>query len=240
MTQRQTRIGREMKRLVSGPPDGVTVHIDTTDDVSSFDTTIQGPDNSNLRRHSFRVGVKIGPRYPFEPPSVWFKSPVYHPNIDRQGRICLEILKLPPKGAWKPSLNIHSVLAAVRILLGEPNPDDALMADIAAEFRTDPALYHQKSLHFASQHSSVTGNSEDSTQTTTSATAATSTTTVLKDISNHHPLLSSASMDSSSPALKRARNDTEVDLCTNDINLRHRAIRHGPSSPRRIFDSQSP
>jgi ubiquitin-protein ligase len=36
-------------------------------------------------------------RYPFEPPKVRFLTPVYHPNIDERGRICLDTLKPQPQ-----------------------------------------------------------------------------------------------------------------------------------------------
>jgi ubiquitin-protein ligase len=36
-------------------------------------------------------------RYPFEPPKVTFTTRVFHPNIDASGRVCLDVLDLPPK-----------------------------------------------------------------------------------------------------------------------------------------------
>lgn len=36
------------------------------------------------------------------------------------------------QGAWKPSLNISTVLTSIQLLMNEPNPDDALMADIVS------------------------------------------------------------------------------------------------------------
>ncbi len=62
----------------------------------SFHLAIQGPEKSPYKNVTFELIVSIPDRYPFVPPSVTFKTPVYHPNIDRKGTICLDLLKLPP------------------------------------------------------------------------------------------------------------------------------------------------
>ena len=72
----------------------------------------------------------IPTRYPIEPPKIRFVTPIFHPNIDNAGRICLDSLKMPPKGAWVPSLNISTLLTTIRLLMAEPNADDGLMPDI--------------------------------------------------------------------------------------------------------------
>lgn len=85
------------------------------------------PNNASFHHPS--VFSSASYRYPMEPPKVRFVTPVYHPNIDAEGRICLDILNPPPKGAWKPSLNISTVLSSIALLLSEPNPDDGLVTD---------------------------------------------------------------------------------------------------------------
>lgn len=37
------------------------------------------------------------------------------------------------KGAWRPSLNISTLLISIQLLMAEPNPDDPLMADIVRD-----------------------------------------------------------------------------------------------------------
>lgn len=61
------------------------------------------------------------------PPKVRFLTRIYHPNIDRLGRICLDILK----DKWSPALQIRTVLLSIQALLSAPNPDDPLNNEAA-------------------------------------------------------------------------------------------------------------
>ncbi|KAK1327924.1 hypothetical protein QTO34_012345 [Cnephaeus nilssonii] len=149
--QRASRLKRELSLLATEPPPGITCWQDT-DQMGDLRAQIIGGANTPYEKGVFTLEVSIPERYPFEPPQIRFLTPIYHPNIDSAGRICLDILKLPPKGgrlrlpllrvtkppplcaqgAWRPSLSIATVLASIQLLMAEPNPDDPLMADIVS------------------------------------------------------------------------------------------------------------
>ena len=78
----------------------------------------------------FRLELSIPQRYPFEPPAVRFVTPIYHPNVDTAGRICLDLLKSRPRGTWKPSVSLGALLTSIQLLMAEPNPDDGLLPDV--------------------------------------------------------------------------------------------------------------
>ncbi len=68
-----------------------------------------------------------------EPPKVRFLTKIYHPNIDKLGRICLDILK----DKWTPALQIRTVLLSIQSLLSAPNADDPLDPSVADHFKNN-------------------------------------------------------------------------------------------------------
>ena len=62
-------------------------------DIRYFDVSIQGPDGSPFEKGIFSLELWLPSSYPMEPPRVRFLTKIYHPNIDKLGRICLDILK---------------------------------------------------------------------------------------------------------------------------------------------------
>ncbi|KAJ1983644.1 Ubiquitin-conjugating enzyme E2 T [Dimargaris verticillata] len=157
------RLKRELELLARDPPTGVICYPEG-DSLAQWTAFIKGPRDTPYEGGTFKLQVTIPDRYPFEPPQIQFKTPVYHPNIDPQGRICLNLLKMPPHGDWKPSLNVSIVLTSLGVLLAEPNPNDPLLVDVANEYREQPSMYATKARQWTKQHATGSDETLDSTQ----------------------------------------------------------------------------
>jgi len=98
-----------------------------TDNLRYFNVIIQGPQGSPYEGGIFKLELFLPEEYPMAPPKVRFLTKMFHPNIDKLGRICLDILK----DKWSPALQIRTVLLSIQALLSAPNPDDPLANDVA-------------------------------------------------------------------------------------------------------------
>lgn len=126
------RIIKETERMVANPIPGIsaTPH---RDNLRYFDVLIEGPKDSAYEGGLFKLELFLPEDYPMVPPKVRFLTRIYHPNIDRLGRICLDILK----DKWSPALQMDKVCLSIQLLLQAPNPDDPLDNNVANHWKTD-------------------------------------------------------------------------------------------------------
>jgi ubiquitin-protein ligase len=61
-----------------------------------------GPGDSPYSGGVFFLAIHFPTDYPFKPPKVNFTTRIYHPNINSNGSICLDILR----DQWSPALTI--------------------------------------------------------------------------------------------------------------------------------------
>ncbi|ODV87817.1 hypothetical protein CANARDRAFT_185914, partial [[Candida] arabinofermentans NRRL YB-2248] len=123
---------RETERLISDPVPGITA-VPHEDNLRYFDVTIDGPSTSPYENGKFKLELFLPDDYPMIAPKVRFLTKIYHPNIDRLGRICLDVLK----SNWSPALQIRTILLSIQALLSSPNPDDPLANEVAEEWKTN-------------------------------------------------------------------------------------------------------
>jgi len=122
-----------------------------------WQATIMGPPDSPYQGGVFFLTIHFPTDYPFKPPKVAFTTKIYHPNINTNGSICLDILRsviisssslnslgeILYRSQWSPALTISKVLLSICSLLCDPNPDDPLVPEIARLYKTDKEKYQE-------------------------------------------------------------------------------------------------
>jgi ubiquitin-conjugating enzyme E2 N len=128
------RIIKETQRLMTEPVPGIKAVPDESNS-RYFHVQVAGPRESPFEGGVFELELFLPEDYPMSAPKVRFMTKIYHPNVDKLGRICLDILK----DKWSPALQIRTVLLSIQALLSAPNPDDPLANDVAEQWKTNEA-----------------------------------------------------------------------------------------------------
>jgi ubiquitin-conjugating enzyme E2 M len=131
----QLRIMKDFNELESLPSTCEVTQNDPSD-LFHFTVTIS-PDDGFYKGGRFIFSITIPSDYPYVAPKIQCTQTIYHPNINLNGNVCLNILRED----WKPMLTLVTVVLGLVFLFLEPNPDDPLNQEAAAVLTSNVNLF---------------------------------------------------------------------------------------------------
>jgi ubiquitin-conjugating enzyme E2 G1 len=116
--------------------------------------TIEGPQGTIYDGFYFQATLTFPQDYPMQPPKMNFQTRMHHPNIFKNGDVCISILNTrsgsgsEAQGAaddgWKPCLGATEVVLSVISLLTDPNHHSPANSEASREYRTDFSSFKRK------------------------------------------------------------------------------------------------
>lgn len=103
------------------------------DDILNFLLHIE-PDEGMYKGGKFSFTFAINQNFPHDPPKVKCQEKIYHPNIDPQGNVCLNILR----GEWKPVLNLNAVIVGLQVGIQSLYGNWDMLTSTVSLFGTQP------------------------------------------------------------------------------------------------------
>ena len=142
------RIKKELIELQKSPPENCSAGPINDNDLFQWRATIMGPEGTPYHGGIFNLKISLPADYPFKAPHISFTTKIYHCNVNSNGSICLDILK----DNWSPALTISKALLSICSLMGDPNPNDPLVPDIADLFVKDRARHDANAREYTMEH----------------------------------------------------------------------------------------
>uniref|UniRef100_A0A8D0XHE4 Ubiquitin-conjugating enzyme E2 C n=1 Tax=Sus scrofa TaxID=9823 RepID=A0A8D0XHE4_PIG len=129
------RLQQELMTLMMSGDKGISAFPES-DNLFKWVGTIHGAAGTVYEDLRYKLSLEFPSGYPYNAPTVKFLTPCYHPNVDTQGNICLDILK----DKWSALYDVRTILLSIQSLLGEPNIDSPLNTH-AAELWKNPTAF---------------------------------------------------------------------------------------------------
>ncbi|KAI7202689.1 hypothetical protein D0869_01204 [Hortaea werneckii] len=124
----------------------------SSDDLTVLDLLLAGPTHTPFTTGVFKLHLSIPSSYPTQPPTAFFRTPIFHPNVDPQtGGVCVETLKRD----WDVKLTLRDILVVIGCLLIQPNPDSALNAEAGSLIQDDFQAFARRAEMMTGIHARV-------------------------------------------------------------------------------------
>jgi ubiquitin-protein ligase len=146
------RLMQEYKQITKDPVEFCSIGIPDPDNLFKWNFSIIGPEESLYEFGVFTGVIKFPKNYPNDPPTVIFDMDYFHPNIYKNGEVCISILH---KGIdftgyedismrWKPNHGVNTIMASIYSLFIDINLDSPANIDAARMYKENFDEYKKK------------------------------------------------------------------------------------------------
>uniref|UniRef100_A0A8D1AVP9 Ubiquitin-conjugating enzyme E2 G1 n=2 Tax=Sus scrofa TaxID=9823 RepID=A0A8D1AVP9_PIG len=137
---------RQLAELNKNPVEGFSAGLIDDNDLYRWEVLIIGPPDTLYEGGVFKAHLTFPKDYPLRPPKMKFITEIWHPNVDKNGDVCISILHEPgedkygyekPEERWLPIHTVETIMISVISMLADPNGDSPANVDAAKEWRED-------------------------------------------------------------------------------------------------------
>lgn len=145
---------RQLAELAKNPIDLVSVGLADDANLYDWEILIMGPDGTLYEGGFFKARLVFPVDFPNMPPTMTFSCDMWHPNVYKDGKVCISILHPPGEDAmnsqesaderWRPILGVEQILISVISMLSDPNDESPANLDAAVQWRNDRQAFKKK------------------------------------------------------------------------------------------------
>ncbi|KAM3744145.1 hypothetical protein ACB098_06G030000 [Castanea mollissima] len=126
--------------------------VELVDSLFHWEAIMIGPKDTPYADGVFLLKICLSENHSLQPPKVKFLTKVYHPNISRAGRVCVE-------KSWCPSLTIYQLLLVIYARFSNPEPDDPINCEIAQIYKTQRIQYDENARDWTKKYATASQKS---------------------------------------------------------------------------------
>jgi len=144
---------KQLAELKKRPIEGFSAGLIDDDNIYRWEIVIIGPPDTHYEGGLFKAHLIFPKDYPLNPPTMTFVNDIWHPNVYKNGDVCISILHPPgddkygyeaASERWLPIHTVETIALSVMSMLADPNDKSPANIDAAKEWRQDPATFKRK------------------------------------------------------------------------------------------------
>ncbi|CAF1596612.1 unnamed protein product, partial [Adineta ricciae] len=144
---------KQLRELNRHPVEGISAGLIDESNPYAWNVILVGPTDTLYEGGFFKARLDFPKDYPIKPPKMKFVSEIWHPNIEKNGDVCISILHEPgvdqfgyekASERWSPVQSVETILLSVLSMLSDPNCDSAANIDASVMWRDDRPAFKKK------------------------------------------------------------------------------------------------